>query len=185
MTRPIVRLGPGLALLVATFAVGHPSWAADTWTTPPSVPAALAVPATAKLAAHFRGVGAQVYACLPVPGAAGYAWTLQKPDAKLTDAKGVPAGTHGAGPVWTSNDGSSVVGKKVADAPSPAADAIPWLLIRAEKTTGHGVFSDVTFVQRVGTQHGKAPTSGCDAAKKGAETRVDYSADYYFYAGGH
>ncbi len=185
MIKSIVRLCTGLALLAATFAVGQPSWAADAWTTPPAVPAPLAVPAPAKLAAHFRGVGAQVYVCLAAPGAAGYAWTLQKPDAKLTDRQGVPTGTHGAGPVWTSNDGSSVIGKKLADAPSPAGDAIPWLLLRAEKTTGHGVFSDVTFIQRVQTQHGKAPTSGCDAGKKGAEARVDYSADYYFYAGGH
>ena len=151
---------------------------------PPQVPAALAVPSTAQLTAHFRGVGEQVYVCTAASGTATYAWTLQKPDAKLLDAKGAVAGTHGAGPSWTAADGSSVTGKKLADAPAAAADAIPWLLIRAEKTAGRGIFSDVTLVQRVNTQHGKPPTTGCDAGAKGAEKRVAYTADYYFYKGG-
>jgi len=172
----------GLSLLLATSAAGHRAAAAtDDWMKPPQVPAALAVPAGATLATHFRGVGAQVYACTAVTGTTTYAWTLQKPDAKLLDHKGAPAGTHGAGPSWTANDGSAVTGKKLADAPAPAPDAIPWLLIRGEKTTGQGVFSGVTLVQRVNTQHGKAPGSGCDAATKGTEKRVDYTADYYFY----
>lgn len=178
----MTRLTAGLSLLLAASAAGHRASAAtDDWMKPPQVPAALAVPAAATLTAHFRGVGAQVYACTAVAGTATYAWTLQKPDAKLLDRKGAPAGTHGAGPSWTSTDGSSVAGKKLADAPAPSADAIPWLLIKGEKTAGKGVFSGVTLVQRVNTQHGKAPAAGCDAATKGAEKRVDYSADYYFY----
>lgn len=156
----------------------------DAWTKPPHVPTALAVPVDAKVAAHFHAVGAQVYACAAVPNTATYAWTLVRPDAKLSDRNGAPAGTHGAGPIWTSSDGSSVAGKKVAEAPPPAPDAIPWLLLRADKTAGHGVLSQVTFIQRVETQHGKAPPGGCDAATKGAEKRVDYTAEYYFYVGG-
>src|SRR5258708_4238960 len=82
-------------------------------------------------------------------GAAPFAWTLKRPDATLTDKDGRDVGSHGAGPTWTSKDGSAVVGKKMAQSDSPDAAAIPWLLLRAESTTGAGVFTSVTFVQRV------------------------------------
>jgi hypothetical protein len=157
---------------------------ADAWNSRPTVPAPLAVPDTARVVAHFHATGAQVYTCAAPAGATTYAWTLKKPDATLFDQKGAAAGTHGAGPSWTSKDGSSVTGKKIAQADAPAPDAIPWLLVRAEKTTGAGIFSKITYVQRVGTKNGKAPATGCDAAATGTEKRVDYSADYYFFAGG-
>lgn len=159
---------------------------------PPQVPSALAVPADAKVVARFHATGAQVYVCsLPkqpapataAPPAAGYAWILQRPDATLHDAAGAVAGKHGAGPSWTSNDGSSVTAQKVAQANAPLAGAVPWLLLRATSTSGHGVFHAVTFVQRVATKGGKAPDHGCDAKSAGTETRADYSADYYFFTG--
>jgi hypothetical protein len=144
------------------------------------------VPATAQVAARFHAVGAQVYACGPGPtgGAPAYAWTLKKPDATLSGDDGRAAGTHGAGPSWTSTDGSSVVGKKLAQADAPAGDAIPWLLVGAVSTTGAGVFSGVTYIQRIATSGGKAPASGCSAETVNAETRVPYAADYYFFRGG-
>jgi hypothetical protein len=157
---------------------------AGAWTARPAVPAAIAVPDAAKLVAHFHAVGAQVYVCTAAPGTATYAWTLEKPDASLFDQHGTAVGSHGAGPSWTSKDGSSVSGRKVAQADAPDAGAIPWLLVRAEKTSGHGVFSDVTFVQRVTTMGGKHPPTGCSAAAAGVETRAGYSADYYFFTGG-
>jgi len=149
----------------------------------PTVPAAIAVPPAAKLTAHFHAVGAQVYVCAQAGAAGGpWSWTLKAPDAKLLDEKGKPAGTHGAGPVWTSSDGSSVAAKKSAQADAPSPGAIPWLLLRAEKTTGAGVFSHVAYVQRVATKNGTPPTAKCDVTMGGAENRVDYSADYYFYS---
>jgi hypothetical protein len=70
-------------------------------------------------------------------------------------------GAHGAGPHWTSTvDGSVVNGTKVAQVDAPLATAIPWLLLRATSTSGMGVFSDVTYVQRVNTTGGKAPATG-------------------------
>src|SRR5438132_446650 len=68
-------------------------------------------------------------------------------------------------------------------APAPDLDAVPWLLLQAKSTTGPGVFDRVTFVQRVRTGGGKAPTTGCDAADIGREARVPYTADYFFYRG--
>jgi Protein of unknown function (DUF3455) len=149
---------------------------------PPKVPATLAVPAGAKLVARFHATGAQVYACTSAGGQ--YSWVLARPDATLADASGAVGGTHGAGPSWKSKDGSSVVGKKLAQAAAPDAGAVPWLLLGATSTSGAGQFTGVTFVQRVATKGGIAPATGCDATHAATEARASYSADYYFYTGG-
>ncbi len=169
------------------------------WLTPPAgLPPTLAVPVGATLKVHDRGVGAQVYTCTASTGAGGaagaggtagsgsttYAWVLKAPDAMLLDQNGVQVGTHGAGPEWTSTDGSIVNGSKIFQENSPLSDAIPWLLLRATSTTGTGVFSDITYVQRANTTGGKAPATGCDGTTVGTDTRVSYTADYYFYSGG-
>jgi hypothetical protein len=148
----------------------------------PDVPAPIRVPAGAKLVDKLHATGAQVYGCAASDGK--YAWTLKRPDATLTDAKGAEAGKHGAGPSWTAKDGSSVTGEKVAQADAPGGEAIPWLLLRAKSTSGKGLLAHVTFIQRLATKGGKAPATGCDASRNGTELRVDYSADYYFYEGG-
>jgi hypothetical protein len=147
----------------------------------PDVPAAIRVPEGAKLVEKLHGTGAQVYGCAATAGK--YGWTLKRPDATLTDAKGAEAGKHGAGPSWTAKDGSAVSGAKVAQADAPTGDAVPWLLLKATATSGKGRFNQVSFIQRLSTKGGKAPATGCDAAHNGAELRVDYSADYYFYTG--
>jgi len=166
-------LGAGLAARSAN--------AADT-SAEPEVPLPLRVPAGAKLVTKLHAEGAQVYGCAATGGKFG--WTLKHPDATLTDATGATAGKHGAGPSWTAKDGSIVNGVKIAAADAPAADAIPWLLLRATSTSGKGRFTDVTFIQRLATKGGKAPATGCDAGHDGNELRVGYSADYYFFAGG-
>ncbi len=43
------------------------------------------------------------------------------------------------------------------------------------------MFAGVTNIQRVATQGGVAPGTGCDASNAGQEARVPYTADYYFY----
>ena len=147
-----------------------------------ALPAAIRVPSGGSLLARFHAVGAQVYTCIASASGAP-AWTLKAPAAKLFDAKDNQVGTHGEGPNWTSNDGSSVHGRKIAQADAPQSDSIPWLLLQATTHVGNGVFSKVEYIQRVNTIQGKAPVSGCDAANFGAEVRADYSADYYFYGG--
>ncbi len=39
---------------------------------------------------------------------------------------------------------------------------------------------DVSYIQRLDTVGGLAPSSGCDAAHVGAIARVDYKATYFF-----
>jgi hypothetical protein len=150
---------------------------------PPSVPSALQPPPDATLLARYRAQGSQIYTCKATAGAAtAFAWSLKGPDATLLDEGCKPVGTHFAGPTWKMNaDASAVVGMKLAEAPAPAAGAIPWLLLKARSSTGLGIMSSVVAVQRVDTAGGVPPADQCSAATAGTERRVPYSATYYFY----
>jgi Protein of unknown function (DUF3455) len=175
----IAIVGVGLGLASAS-----PARAAGGDLSPPAnLPAALRVPVGAKPIARFHATGAQIYKCGDAPDGK-YGWALQRPDAVLHDASGAAVGSHGAGPTWTSKDGSRVAGKKIAETPAPLAGAVPWLLLRATSASGAGQLGEVTFIQRVDTQGGAPPAGGCDATHGGAEARAAYSADYYFYTGG-
>jgi hypothetical protein len=143
------------------------------------VPPQLQPPAGERLLLQVHAKGDQIYVCKGDGGTFG--WTLKAPDAQLFDQSGKPFGKHFAGPSWEANDGSRVVGKAVANAPSPDADSIPWLLVSIVSRAGRGVLSRVTTIQRINTKGGKAPASGCDAAHAGQEVRAEYSGDYRFY----
>jgi len=144
----------------------------------PPVPSALAVPDGNRLAFHFDAIGVQIYACQPL--VSGFGWVFQAPEAKLFGRGGHIAGTHYAGPTWEANDGSKVIGAKVASFVSDPS-AIPWLLLSAVSNEGHGRMAKVTFIQRLDTAGGTAPVSGCDADHVGSIARVDYTATYFFY----
>ena len=125
--------------------------------------------------------GVQIYACKPAGGA--YAWTLQGPDATLSDAKGHAIGKHFAGPSWQAEDGSVVVGETLNASPSPDAGAVAWLVLHAKSHSGNGTMASVQYIVRTRTEGGVAPATGCDAAHAGAQTRVPYSAVYLFFRG--
>jgi hypothetical protein len=144
------------------------------------VPKQIQPPANEQLLLQVHAKGDQVYTCKS--DAAQFTWTLKAPDAQLFDKDGKPFGKHFAGPSWEANDGSRVTGKAVANAPSPAADSVPSLLVNILSHDGSGVLSRATTIQRLNTKGGKAPASGCDASHAGQEVRVPYSADYLFYA---
>jgi hypothetical protein len=144
----------------------------------PEVPAALAVPEGNVVGFALNAEGAQIYKCqLDAAGAA--AWVFQAPEADLFWHHFL-VGSHYAGPTWEAIDGSTVVGKKLAAA-SPTATAIPWLLLQAVSHDGTGVMSGVTYIQRLATTGGLAPSSGCDAGHAGVTEDVAYTATYYFY----
>jgi hypothetical protein len=146
---------------------------------PPSVPSALQVPDGNKLEMSFDAVGVQIYAC-KATSSSSYGWVFQAPQATLYNAGGQIAGTHYAGPTWHADDGSTVVGAKLA-ASTPDPSSIPWLLLGAASHSGDGRMTPVTYVQRLDTVGGKAPATGCDADHVGAVANVDYTATYYFY----
>jgi hypothetical protein len=149
----------------------------------PDVPEKLSPPVSEKLVLQAHATGDQIYVCQPGPAPEQkLTWILKAPDAQLFDAQNKLIAKHYAGPTWKHNDGSEVVGKASARLDSPDANAIPWLLLTAASHSGSGVFSNVTFIQRMHTKGGQPPQSGCDDAHRNAETKSAYSADYYFYA---
>lgn len=150
---------------------------------PSNIPPAIRAPGNAVLTRELHGSGVQIYECRSSPtSVAQFAWALQAPAADLADRSGKDVGRHYDGPTWEANDGSMVVGERVASDPGPAPSAIPWLLLRAKSTTGKGIFAKVQFIQRLDTVGGQPPQTGCDSAHSGQRTRVAYSADYYFYS---
>jgi hypothetical protein len=145
------------------------------------VPQQLQPPAGEGLLLRVHAKGDQIYTCKG--DAAQFTWVLKAPDAQLFDKDGNPFGKHFAGPSWEANDGSRVTGKAIANAPSPDAESIPWLLVNIVGHSGSdGVLTRTTTIQRLNTKGGKAPAAGCDAGHSGQEIHVAYSADYLFYA---
>jgi hypothetical protein len=145
----------------------------------PDAPKELKPPGAQVLLLQAHGKGSQIYACQNAGGQ--YAWKLKAPDAQLFSESGEKIGRHFAGPTWEANDRSRVMGKVAASVPSPDADSSPWLLLDGTPGGGEGTFARVKSIQRLNTEGGKAPASGCDASHEKLETPVSYEADYYFY----
>jgi hypothetical protein len=51
----------------------------------------------------------------------------------------------------------------------------------AERERRAPMFAQVSWIQRVATENGVAPATGCDDAHVGAEVLAPYAADYFFY----
>jgi len=149
--------------------------------TGPDVPDAIAVPEGLHPVLFVRAKGTQNYTCQA--GSDGnFSWTLKGPDAELKDRKDKVVGQHLAGPTWKLKDGSEVTGKAAAHVESLDSDSIPWLLVDVVNNSGKGVLAKVTKIQRVHTHGGKPGNDPCDESHKDAETKSDYTADYYFFA---
>jgi len=126
------------------------------------------------------GKGVQIYICQQ--SATGPQWVFQAPEATLVDSSGKVVGTHGAGPIWKSSDGSSVKGEVLQHGAAPEAGAIPWLLLKAVSVSGPGIMTGVEFIRRSDTHGGIAPTTGCDAQHLAAIVRIPYTATYAFFS---
>ncbi|HEY9671142.1 MAG TPA: DUF3455 domain-containing protein [Waterburya sp.] len=150
--------------------------------TPPTVPDNLKAPEGEVLLLKSSAKGVQIYQCQSKVGnPSQFEWTLKAPEAILYNDRGKRIGKHYAGPTWEANDGSMVVGQVKERANSPDKRAVPWLLLTAKSHQGNGVFSRVTSIQRVDTVAGQAPNNGCDQSHNGAQVRINYRANYYFY----
>ncbi len=134
------------------------------------------VPAGHEVAFHAYALGVQVYKWN------GTAWVFVEPVANLYADKGFhgQVGTHYAGPTWESNSGSRVVGRRVVNTGcTPDSQSIPWLLLETVTTDGPGIFNSATFIQRVNTKGGIAPTTPGTTVNEVKE--VPYTAEYFFY----
>jgi hypothetical protein len=92
-------------------------------------------------------------------------------------------------PSWQSSfDSSAVWGETAASIPAgsdpscPTAGSLPCLLVEAvatkKGTFGPGYLTNTTYIQRLNTVGGAAPSGSC---KVGDQALVPYSADYSFY----
>jgi len=134
----------------------------------------LQVPPGSIEAFRVYAVGVQVYRWN------GTGWTFVEPVATLfADANHhKKAGIHYGGPAWEGNDGSKVIATRLASC-SPEPTAIPWLLLQTASTEGSGIFGPVTYIQRVNTRGGLAPTA--PGSSTGAVAEVPYTTEYYFF----
>lgn len=164
--------------LVAAFPLGLISLPAGA-----EVPAAIAVPDGHREALRSVGVGEITYECRAKAGAGGvFEWAFVAPKATLFDAAKTQAiGSYYAGPTWQSKDGSKVTGKQLAVAPAPIPGNIPLQLVQAAPNSGSGEMVGVTYIQRLNTVGGVAPSDPCNEAAVGSQKQVGYQADYVFY----
>jgi uncharacterized protein DUF3455 len=130
---------------------------------------------------HVYATGVQIYQWN------GTSWNFVAPEAVLFGDAGHDAivGIHfgtPTGPAWQSLSGSKVIGNgATARRCTPDPTAIPWLGLDALSTEGPGIFDQVTFLQRLNTVGGIAPTA--PGSSVGEMVRVPYTADYVFYQG--
>jgi hypothetical protein len=134
-----------------------------------------------RLLARRVGVGVQVYDYDSAHGK----WAFREPQADLYDIKtGVQRGIHFAGPYWADADGSRVKGQLSGDVAAPVDSArnVKWLKLDAVEWFGcaEGIFSQVTFIQRVVTYGGQAPSNWQPTG--GDTVSVPYTALYVFWA---
>ena len=113
------------------------------------------------------------------------------PDTNPNDAAPSPIPFGSA--TWQSSfDSSKVWAPPVHSVPAgsepgcPNDGAIGCVLLQAIGSqpgpTGGKVMTQTTFIQRLNTKGGSAPTDGCvEAGDVGKQTLVPYSADYYFF----
>jgi len=144
------------------------------------IPEQIKAPAGYSPVLTVHAKGDQIYQCSVNKGE--YSWQTLAPDAKLFDAQGKIVGNHTAGPLWEYKEGSRVVGRVVKKIDVAPDASISWLLVEVVSHKGDGLLSNVSYINRINTQGGLPPVSGCGANHLGREKRVAYTADYVFYS---
>jgi hypothetical protein len=186
----------GTAFVVALPQVGHAQNV-----TPPPVPGTLQVAEGNEAFLIGHAFGSQDYVC--AASASGVAFVLTTPEAVLFDNAARRVINHYFSPnpveggtiraTWQSTRNSSVFWAKLVHAATSATDpdfvakdAIAWLLLSRTgvlEGSGNGDnLAEATFVQRVNTVGGLAPSVGCNSPDDIGKTAfVPYEADYVFY----
>ena len=200
-----------MVMVSSAFAVQARPARADGSITPPPLPAGLApVPTGNKLFLGTHAVGTQNYVCKP--SGAGVAYILFTPEATLFGEDGGQVITHNFSPnpfepntdpkvvapggtiraTWQYRDTSRVWAKVHATditgsgAVTVDQTAVAWLLLDGVGSqngpTGGDKLTGTTFVQRLNTKGGVAPSTGCSSLTDVGNTAfVPYTADYFFY----
>lgn len=196
-----IRLIACMSALGTAFMIALPQVAYAKNLTPPSVPDKLHVPEGNEVFLIGHAFGTQDYVC--AASGSGVAFVLTTPEAVLFDNPARRVVNHFFSPnpveggtiraTWQSTRDSSVfwgaataTATFLTDPDFVAPDAIAWVLLsRAGVLDGVGggnTLSVATFVQRINTVGGLAPSIGCNSlADIGHTAFVPYEADYVFY----
>src|SRR6266404_3918382 len=200
-TRRILPIACATALAVA-FTVSLPQPAHADQFKPPRVPSNIQVPAgnTAFLEGH--GVGTQNYVCAPsASSSSGFAYVLFSPNPFEVNTNPAVVADGTIRVTWRhSRDTSTVWGRVRPRDPSIPGDlgdsssdpafvakgAIAWLKVTVvgaqDGPTGGDTLTKTTFIQRVNTSKGVAPSTGCASfSDVGNQAFAPYTADYIFY----
>ena len=180
-------------VLAVAFTVSQPPPAHADKAKPPPVPAGLQVPAGNQAFREGDAIGTQDYICLPS------GWTFFGPQATLFNKRDKQIITHFLSPnpfengtpraTWQdSKDTSTVWAVTIASSSDPAfvaPGAIPWLLLKVvgaqNGPTGGDTLSATTFIQRLNTAGGVAPSTGCTLSTDvGKMALLPYTAEYFF-----
>jgi hypothetical protein len=137
----------------------------------------IGVPENSVIVLAVAAEGIQIYESKPDP-AGGFQWSLKAPEAELKSTSGEVLGKHGAGPSWTLNNGSVIIGSLPPLKSVVVPGSIPWLLVAVKSKSGSGILDKVDYVMRVATDGGAAPTEPPKA--EGTTAGVKYRAIYIF-----
>jgi len=164
--------------------------------TPPPVPANIQVPAGNHAFLIGHGVGTQNYVCAPGKSLGQVAYALFTPEATLFNDDAGQLTTHFFSPnpaegrivraTWQDSQDTSTVWAKANAQAVVNPNAITWVLLevvgREVGPTGGATLFGATFIQRVNTFGGLAPSTGCDTPTDlGAKAFIPYTADYVFF----
>lgn len=208
------RVRAAAAALAVLCAVALPQRARAEGIRVPAVPDGIGVDAGNEAFLVGHAVGTQNYVCLP--SGSGFGFALFTPEATLSDDDGSQLTTHffspnpdekntnpavvadgAVRPTWQHSRDTSAVWGKVATADASSTDprfvarnAIPWLKVTATGwetgPDGGDILADTTFIQRLNTSGGVAPSTGCASpADVGRLAFIPYTADYFFYRASH
>jgi len=194
-TRRGIRRITGVATVALTCTVVLPQAAGAQTITPPPVPPGLEVAAPSEAFLLGRGVGTQNYECQPTGPLGRVGWLLFTPQATLFDDHDDQLITHFFSPnpdegvvrvTWQDSADTSRVWAKVTASATVDPNAVAWLKLEVVGArpgpTGGGALTGTTFLQRLNTRGGLAPTTGCDVLSDvGHKAFVPYTADYFFY----
>src|SRR5258708_32911198 len=90
-------------------------------------PTALEPPDGSVESVRGYGVGFQIYVSTArADDPSKFVWTFWAPEATLHNNGGHVIAIHYKGPTWEAENGSKVVGAKIAGVPSPDPNSIPW-----------------------------------------------------------
>lgn len=150
-----------------------------------SMPVILQVPAGNKLSLFSYGKGVQIYQVQRSSTDKNvFVWVNTAPDATIFARENFTKqlALHYAGPTWEFTDGflkgDKVVASRLQGATKDVT-AIPWLLLKTVDSLS--VNNKITYIQRLCTEGGLAPTTGADENHLGQVVSIPYTAAYLFY----